>query len=658
MTVPWTDYLALALRLVSENALAGIVVSAALVVPGFGIAVAAGRRLGWGLDAVLPASAAVSFGVITLLAVACHLAGVPLAALAVLFLGACAALWYAAIRMTAADSAPGEGFGAAIGLPDVVAATGRGAVSSALAAAVLAAVQGPYMGLTGDTFYHLAAVRSLLRTGAVLVTDPMYGTTTAALDPTSGTWHTWLAGLGLVADPSWVWGGFNVACAAMLVLALWALLRRISASATAATVVTWAWVVVAQYADFRPAGLPKTGSLALVFIGVLALIECAERRSPAAIGLASAAGIAVSGAHLGSTQLYVSIALAFLAWLGVAAVVGRVREGVWDTRPLAGPLVALGLTAVGAAVVVLPRLSSLGKASGLDTPAKQSAGQLVQWGGGVVSGMPGSLVGGGPWIAVLGSVLALYMAWRVLSGTRDASLLAGVAIATLPVLIVYEPIAATVLIRVSPYVFDRIAALLGIAFFVAAAWAFGDRRGGPPGTRTRALAAACLLAGVVWVAPQAAGTYYPVPGVTRTGARYPVYVSRLVDLRYEWGDALAGARPRLTPGVTFAGAPDTMYMLAGLEDVTIMDAPLSHSTYTVEKESGARRRADAEVLLAPGTSEAARRRILERWGVAFVALRPDRTAERAAFASMADQPGLFEIVSSGEKLAVLAVRAR
>ncbi len=644
-------YILRALDLVANNTLAALVVAVLAIAPGLGLARGAARRMGWGLETTLPASFGVTLGFVTIFVVAADRTfGLVAAGLFALVLSVAGWLW------SSRDT--GE---------PVRAVRERAALYTGLAAAVLAAVEGPYMAFTADTFYHMAAVRSLLERGTALVTDPIYGTATTAGDPAAGTWHTMVAlWSGLTsADPVWLWGGLNVVVAGLLALAFWALARRVSGSSRAATVAAAAWIVFAQFADMRMAAFPKVGTFAVVFIVLAILIDLADRPKLIAAAVAAVCLAGVLGAHLGSAQLALTAAGAIAVWLAVRAVIVR-----WRDKEAAGPGLGavVATTAVGVALAlpelwarVAPLNAAGGLGAGLGASARDTlAPRLLQRPFGRWIRRPGTLTGGGPAVAISAGLIVLGMLVHSLRPGGTAGAVAGAGVAALPLLTIYDPVFASVLYRVSPYVLDRVGAIMGFAAYLAIAWALGALLAeGRARTLARAAAYVALAAAVVGVGAYPALTFVRIPGLERKGARYPIYITRLQDMRYVWGDGLTAAAALTAespkPPVV-AGDLETGYYFVGLTRASLLALMKSHSPYVVENESGPARRADNEALLAPGADEARRRGIVERWNVDYVVFWLERDAQKASFEDMKAQPGLFSVAVETPAFAMLAVK--
>ena len=146
-------------------------------------------------------------------------------------------------------------------------------------------------------------------------------------------------------------------------------------------------------------------------------------------------------------------------------------------------------------------------------------------------------------------------------------------------------------------------------------------------------------------------------GKTRRGSRYPVYVSRLSDIRYEWGLPML-ARMRLIVGDRYpriAGDLETTYYMTGLLPVSTLACLTSHSPAAIEQLDGEQRRTDNAAILAPGAPDVTRRALLDKWRVDYVVLRLDRAAAKASAGDLRLQPQLFRVVAESPTLVMFRV---
>ncbi|HEX9094174.1 MAG TPA: hypothetical protein VF902_09345, partial [Coriobacteriia bacterium] len=423
-----------------------------------------------------------------------------------------------------------------------------------------------------------------------------------------------------------------------------------------------AWLTFALYLDLRMAAYPKLGSLAIVFATILAFLHLSERPSREALALAGAGGFAASSVHLGSAELLYAFVGVFVLLLAVEAIVVRVREHEWMVRPLGRVSAGAVLVGLSALPVVLPKLGSLAGSGAEGTGASAvglpvtMGGSLLRWPGGLVSVQPGSLTGDGPLLFVLAAVLVVLMGAAAFGRSKRREALGGLALACLPLLLLANPLAATVLYRFSPYATERIAGLLWFAPYVAIAWGLAQAGVEARRRAARWLAIAALAAAALFSWRLTAGTWV-VLGGGRSGARYPVPVTRLADIRYQWGfEVLTKVRSEIGERYpVVAGDSDAVYYLAGLEPVSVMAVAKSHSPFAAEQASGEERRADTVALMDPTADEDARRTILAKWRVDYVVLMLDRAPQKAAYDSMRAQSGVFTEVAASPTFALLKV---
>ena len=229
-------------------------------------------------------------------------------------------------------------------------------------------------------------------------------------------------------------------------------------------------------------------------------------------------------------------------------------------------------------------------------------------------------MGGGPALSILLIVLVVLMAWAVFGPGRRREASGALAVASLPLLVIYDPVVATVVARYSPYIFDRIGALLIFTPYVAIAWALAQTGGrGWLARVPRWLGYAAIVAALVAGALPLAGTFTKIS--QRRGNRYPVYVTRLVDMRVEWGEGLTRLRAAVGDRYpVIAGDPQTTFYAAGLVRAAVVAALKTHPPYVIEHENGATRRTDMATLLQAGTSEAERDALLRKWNADYVLL--------------------------------------
>ena len=638
-------------------AAAKIIVAA--ILPGLPLAWGIVRRAKWDPLAILPLSFAATLAFAGLVGVTGRMMGFDLALASWLFIGVATlsgvgGVWYG---LRAPTDAPATS--------DTVAAPSRrirfgwqGLVLGTIAGAT-ALWQHPWIAFTTDTFYHLAAVRSLIATGRTMVTDPMHGTDATALDATSGLYHTWLAMVARVAaEPvELLLVGATALGAAMVIWAMWVLAERVSGSPWAATFATTGFAVFSLYSDFRMFGYPNRLSLALVFIALLALMDLAEENyRPAAIAL-GVSGFAVLGVHMGSAAFVGVVAAMFVLWWAVWGVVNRKEEGAFKPfLRLAIPLLILLLVASPVIVSKLPSVLSSEIFTG-DIPLKARETALLFITDSILVVRPGVFVGGGAvafWATLGAAVLAGIGAFRF----RRREDLPIVALLGVPALLLFNPPVTSLAVAVTYYTFARVALLLGFIPWLALAWVSAEafRSAGKRRVIVGLLAVAIVLSEAIVMWGPTKVTWVRVEDQMRVGESYTVFESREADVRNGWGDALWDVKVALGDGYPRVAAdPETGYYLAGLAPVSIVAAPRSHSPLVVELVDGPARREDMGRLTDPATSEEDRRTILERYEADYVVLSPGTGNDALAYESMLQQSDLFEIVVDTRRLVLFRV---
>lgn len=496
-------------------------------------------------------------------------------------------------------------------------------------AALLSLFEGAWFALGADTFYHLAAARSLLATGRPLPTDPFYGTPAATLDPTSGAWHALLAGIaGLTRlDVSLLWAPLAVVCSALFALALYTLAENFTRSPTFAAVAVGLIFALRLALDVRAMAYPNRGSLVLLVITIWALSRLAEDRGWELIAIAVASGLAGALVHLATAEFAFVAVAALLAGSIVAAIRDRV-SGVaadwWATGRLA---VAGGLLGVAALPAVMPRLSALSGAN-LDPANFDMAATFVRAPLGVMVPRVGWLVGFGAryahasrllseaWLLAVAAivVLALVAAWR--NGSHTTFALA--ALVAIPVALVVPPIGPIAAAKYG-YMLARLVGIASYLPFFGIAWLLTrpselGRVGRPAGIVAVAFAAFLML-------PAAVTTFSPA---LRAPGSASVNVSEMwaSDIRYQWGaENISAVRKwagKLYPRV--GADPKTGYALAGLAPVTVIAVPATHSPWGIEKVDGPARRLAALALVSPRTTPAERIAVAGRYRLDGVAI--------------------------------------
>lgn len=649
------DALPLVLATLPADAWAALLVAATVVLPGVPAGIAIARRLGMGWTGAVATALCVTSAAAGVVMLAGPLAGVGLGGGIVAMLVALAAATVIALR-AARPSPPVR--------------PGLAGVALAAGAAAVALVQGPWLRPSADTFYHLAAARSLLVRDALVVTDPFHATAVATADPSSGVLHTMLAMAQRVtgADMLVLWTGMTVVGAALTVAAFHALAARVAGdgprAGAAAAVATALYCVCTLVADLRAAAYPNRISLAIVFVGLALVVELLERPSAAAALGVGVAAAAVSAMHVGSAELFVLLVLAVGAWSAIAAATGRLRAsggapaGAGAGAPArAGWWLPAGVAGVVlvAAAFLASKVGVVAGSSMVDSASALARADLFRIGPFVVAPASAYFDGGDAAFVLTAALVVLMGGWAAIR--RDRAALAAFAICSAPVLLLACPPVTTLAARVSFYNLARIAALLGFTTPLAIAWALA-RRGREGGARQAwALGTVAATVLVVLAVPYLRTTWADSPGAVRRGMNVSVWKARLTDVRAQWG---FGETRRLVRAIgedapVVASDPETGYYLSGLATVRLVAVPRSHSPLAIELVSGAARRAAMRELMLPTTSEPRRREILDEWGADLVLVWLSRPGARPVAASMEAQPGLFRTREASTKLRLYEV---
>jgi hypothetical protein len=615
--------------------LVAIAFVAVCAMPGAGLAALATRRVR--LDVVEFAGLSITLTIAALSAVATlvHFAGGGLWLVALAWAlavpagtWALAREWRAGLRARVSGEAGGLWLVGAVGL--------------------LAAAQRPYFFSNSDIFYHVAAVRSLVTSGRVFPTDPIYGTATTVMDPTSGVWHTLQAAFAMVSarDAVTVYAGALAVGALVLACGLWSLLRRVTGDPLVAHAVTLVSIALIHDMDIRTAGYPNQVSFGTALLAIALFSRLIDQRSGALVLLAAAAAFATETMHLGSAQLVLvaGAVVAAFTLLPAAADRGRPRTAT----PAGAGRIAFALAAgtLPALAVMGPRLVALRGSTVLGEQALRILSRdVLTLPGGLEILRPGSY--SAPVLVYFFAVACAAAAAYVGTRRNEAGSLTAGAVGLLPGLLLNDPLITPLMLRFSAHMAYRLALLTRFSLLLGPAWVVGRIAAVRPWTRRWIFGlgvgagAMLMVLSFVGFAPLEMGS---------------IADSWTKDVRSVWGaDALAAARREIgygTPAV--AGGLVTTYQATGLLPVRAMAVLESHSPYHVEVVSGEERRADAETLMRADTSEATRRAILARWDVRYVVI-GDSDPERETQASMLAQPGLFEPVVSSPGFTMLRV---
>jgi hypothetical protein len=487
-----------------------------------------------------------------------------------------------------------------------------------LGAAVVSLFEGQAIGGTQDQFYHLAAMRSLLASGRPLVTDPLFGSAVRVLDPSSGAWHTLGASLAMItrADLVDLAPGLTAAAAAAFAFCLWSMFRRVSGDRLVPAIVTLAFLGIVQAFDFRFIGYPKEFSWGLALFALVLLARAATSSDPALPVAAAGVGFAALATHLGSGELYLIAAAVLMLYLGAMVLITRGGEKPYQPKGLVRVGAAVGVAVLLALPVLLMRVSAL---SGSDSVSAHqpveglSLSSFLLLGHRFVVARPNLLDG----VWLIATVPLIVIAALAAARTRDPRAFLALALGSLRVLLVFDPIALSSLVRFSPYMTERLAALLVFAPFCLVGWGLST------GRRTRnvwllvACSAALLVAALV-----GAGELREIWSPSIQDPSTFAY-SKAADLRTSWGDGeLPRLRAVLGPGRPVVAAfPNTSLQLAGIANVRIVAVPQDNTPAYFEENEGADvKREDMYRLVDEQTPEADRRTIARLYGAKFVVI--------------------------------------
>ncbi len=606
------------------------------LLPGAGLAIGLGRRLHSSLAKVLPFALAVSAamaGVLMLFGT-----GLPLQTATWLYAGMTVAAWVA---------------GYFIGRGRKRLRLGEQGLWVAAAVGVITFIERPWYARSVDTFYHLAAVRSLLATNRAVPTDPIYGVANSGPDPTSGAMHTMVAIWSSVTrvDPEVLWVGLTAVGAALTVLALWALARRVSGKDWAATLAAVGYWMLIQFGDGRAFAYPNRFSYALVFAAMTALVDLAEQGSLPAAALSATALFAAGAVHLGSALLAVVFAVCLVFWKILYALYQRVVHRRFELRPLLWVLGTVAVSLVLMIPLIVLRAAPVA-ASNLEVSLVYPVRFMSIWGPVGIVGPPPEAGG------LLGFLLAACLV--VLMGAyalirHDRVTLAAAAVAGMPLVVTLNPLVASALVAFSPYTVARLNALLGFTLWIAIAWGLSHWRRSVP--QVALFTSALILVLAITSIPYLQTVFTPWAGGNRRGEGAWLGASYFNNWRRAAiQDGIDATRKEF--GTTYpvvAGEVYTVYDFIGWAPARAAAVPRSHSQFSVEAATGNARRDDMITLLQPDTSEARRREILTRWSIGYVVLDLSRQDQAAALPGIVAQPRLFQPVVSDREYALFKV---
>ena len=499
----------------------------------------------------------------------------------------------------------------------------------ALGAGLSALYSGTWLSATADSFYHLAAIRSLAEHGTALPQQVFFSTPVPAPDPTTGTWHLALALVSNLSgqDPVSVWRVMTVALPPLTVLAFFALALSITRSALAAFIATGLYMVLALSFDFRIDAYPNRFGFLLAWLALAFVLRFVENGSRRELAMAAPIAFAASAVHPMLSPLIVIALVCGMAATILVRSPSRMRFAV--AAAIVGGA-ALPLMIVNASTVIsAPPYAAMAVTSALPLRAIHH---------------PWNWVWPSFWYSNPGTVLGTAFAIILVQRWRTREVGAGLLIAALLVIpaAALTPLFATT--HGAQYLLAREAGVL--APFAWMSWGWGLALA-ISALRSRLMlpAAAVLVVSALAMAPAfytgpLARYIRPASSVTSFAA------SRSTDLTVAWRDRLA-AIDELPSSAILLAEPRIAYELAGLTGREVVAVPLSHTPVQIQVRDASRRR-EASVDAVQGRLDSAGLAgVIEQYGVTDVLVDMDRTGA-AAWAQLANAE-ILTVIASGER---------
>ncbi len=500
------------------------------------------------------------------------------------------------------------------------------ALAIAVGAALSGLYSGPWLSATADSFYHLAAIRSIAEHGTALPQQVFFSTKVPAPDPTSGTWHLALALVSNLSgqDPVAVWRVLTVALPPLIVLAFFTLALAITRSGVAALIGTALYMVLGLNFDFRDAVYPNQFGDLMAWLALAFLLRFVENGSRRQLVLAALIAFAASAIH----PLLAPFLLAALA--GAVGASLLVRAPSWKRLAIAAAIV--GAATVPLLIADTHTVYALAPYAPMATTSPLPL-RVVHH--------PWTWVWPSNWYdnpgTILGTAFAVMLArlWR--AGEIGAGLVIAVVLA-IPAAAL-TPLFATT--YSGQYLLARVSYVLHPLAWVAWAWALALAVGAVR-VRWKVPAAAILVISAVG----AAATFYYGPFVLYSSpASSPksIAYSRSTDLTVAWKDRLA-AIDKLPASSVLLAEPRMAYEVAGLTGIEVVAVPYAHFPAQMAAFDGAARRVDAIDAVQGRLDAASLAGVIEHYGVTDVLVDMDRT-DPIAWAQLASAQILIPIAS-------------
>jgi hypothetical protein len=488
----------------------------------------------------------------------------------------------------------------------------------ALGSLVLALADGPWLSQTADTFYHLAAARSLLRTQSALPQDIFFGVQVPYPDDTSGSLHVVLAWLSLLTGLIPAWTALTAFGAAFTVLAFAALAKELTRSTPASIAATSLYIVLWLDLDMRTAGYPNRIGPGLVWLTLVFLVRFVRapgRESWPELAIAALLAIAAGSVHSGMAPFLVVIVS---TTFGAAALIALWRR---DLRPLWPLAIACAVVMVATLPVLVLRILAI-PTPGPDGWLFTEAPPIKTH---VILGYP--FVDFRFWFDSVVTITTVGTAC-LLGRARIAWLAGDIGGATLVGAILVVPaVSVTPILARWPeglYYFARISDLLLPLMFVTIGWELvwavprllsAVRGLRAPGSTDRSVIPAAALAVAVLVL---LGEYVPQGAYTRYfgSDQLTVAASHHNDLTQRWADRLR-ALEAAGPGTLLADL-DASYEIAGLSGRRIVAVSFSHIPYQDQARDGMLRLGDVLDAMRPSSDPKLLMSVLVRYHVKLV----------------------------------------
>lgn len=614
-----------------------------LMLPGLAIAYGISRRRGWGLVWVVLLSIGFTFALDAALEVVAYYLGLGLTFVtwghALAAAGSCLWLVWKRPVFLGAD------------------AHGLSGIVLAAIAAVGALIQQPWWFGTPDTYYHLAAARSVDVANLPLVTDPFFGIGSKIIDATSGSLHPVMAVISRLSgtDVATGYASLTAFGAALVILAFWTLAHELLSSPRIADLATVGYVIGAWFTDFRAFAYPKQLSLGLAFIAIALIVRLARGRDGYTFASLGAVGFGTLAMHLGSAELVLLVGCAIAVGSLVAATLERdVRKRrAWRDGAVRIAL-AMVMIAILAMPVLLPRIASLDGTSVLGSDSiTNAAAEIVDLPLGMRIMVPGGFGYEDAAVIWVTMLITAVVAWKSFRVRRKNDVVLLSMLLLVPALTVF-PLTATPALDLSSYMVMRMLQLLRFTPYLALGWAVAEYA-----ADRRLWRGALVLGSVLAIAVVSASfirtTYVQWEGGLVYGKHVcSIATSQECDIRTAFGrDIIDVVRDEAGPSYARVMASQISgYHLMGLADITIVASMPTHSPVFMPTDEAESRRADVDRFFSPDTSANVRKQLAEKYDVDYVFV-SDVVDSRAVRDEIVSQRDVFEPVHIGDRSVLL-----